>query len=125
MDRPVLFLGDGFIETAANCPAIGARCDLAPRATSVAGERELREVEIIPGDGGTRLLDEARAPGRVAAIRLTRYGWPRGSCARDSTSLDRLREIPAALQALVQQMTDHTGGVNTVREKRTAASTDE
>ncbi|MHA4854070.1 hypothetical protein L1080_031700 [Rhodococcus sp. MSC1_016] len=79
---------------------------------------------IVRGDGGTWLLDEARAPGRVAAIRLTRYGWARGSCASDSTSLDRLLEIPAAVQALAQQTTDHTEAGNTLREKRTAASTD-
>ncbi|QTJ67737.1 hypothetical protein HYG77_20495 [Rhodococcus sp. ZPP] len=68
MDRPVLFRGDGFVET--NGPAIGAGCGLAPTCDlRVAGKRALLaetfvKLGIIPGDGGTRLLDEARAPGR-------------------------------------------------------------
>nr|EJI94091.1 enoyl-CoA hydratase domain protein [Rhodococcus sp. JVH1] len=74
-----------------------------------------------------KLLDEARAlAGRVAAnpphsVRMAKRLLREGQ----HQSLDSLLELSAAMQALVQQTTDHTEAVNAFMEKRTAAFTGE
>ncbi|MEV8195268.1 crotonase/enoyl-CoA hydratase family protein [Rhodococcus pyridinivorans] len=79
---------------------------------------------VVPPD---QLLDEARAlANRVAAnpprsVRMAKKLLREGQ----HQSLDSLLELSAALQALVQQTTDHTRAVNALMEKRTAAFTGE
>ncbi len=79
---------------------------------------------VVPPD---QLLDEARAlANRVAAnpphsVRMAKKLLREGQ----HQSLDSLLELSAALQALVQQTTDHTRAVNALMEKRPAAFTGE
>ncbi len=79
---------------------------------------------VVPPD---QLLDEARAlANRVAAnpphsVRMAKKLLREGQ----HQSLDSLLELSAALQALVQQTTDHTRAVNALMEKRTTAFTGE